>query len=78
MVKFNVDRGDDGRLIAEGWHGFACCECDCYHIELLDRDERVFAVTAIDSEALIPFARALIEHAFRLHQKGEQVMPTSH
>lgn len=63
---FNGDRGYDGRMIAEGWQGYACDDCACYHIELLDNDNNVFAVMAVSDEMLIDLAHALLTFAARL------------
>jgi hypothetical protein len=61
-----VDRGEDGRLLASGWHGYACPNCGCYHIELVDDDNRVFAAMAIEDDTLVELAEMLLKFAKHL------------
>lgn len=64
-TKFNIDRDKEGAMLAEGWHGFSCERCDSYHVELLDKDARVFAILTIDPADLVELADRLLRLAER-------------
>lgn len=69
---YDVERGGDGRMLAEGWHGYGCDNCDCYHIELLDRQNKVFASLSINPEDLVDLAAALVTLARALLHPEER------
>lgn len=64
--QWKLERGEDGRLIANGWHGFACQGCGSYHIELLDDDGKVFAAMTIDGDDLVEMGQMLLAFAATL------------
>ena len=74
-TEIDVDLDNSGRLLAEGWHAYACDNCEGLHIELYDRNERAFAALVVDAENLVPLARALMETAALLAQRGVIELP---
>ena len=61
----NIDRMPDGTMMASSWRGYACKDCGCYHMDLLDRDGCVFASLVIGEEDLFVVADKLLDVAER-------------
>ena len=61
----NIDRMPDGTMVASSWRGYACKDCGCYHMDLLDRDGCVFASLVIGEEDLFVVADKLLDVAER-------------
>lgn len=60
LEDIEVKRGSDGRLVAGGWQGYGCASCDAFHIELLDHNNKVFAVTTIEGDEIVELGNALL------------------
>lgn len=65
-TEFKGERGEDGRLLASGWHGYVCPSCSSYHIELLDDNNKVFAAMTIDDDDLVEMGQTLLALAHLL------------
>jgi hypothetical protein len=61
----DIDRMDDGTMMASSWRGYACKDCGCYHMDLLDREGNVFASLVIGEEDLFVVADKLMDVAER-------------
>jgi hypothetical protein len=59
----DIDKLDDGRMIASGWKGYTCKRCDSYHIDLLDKAGETFATLVIEEEDLFVLADKLLDTA---------------
>jgi hypothetical protein len=54
---------EDGRMLAAGWHGYMCGNCDHYHIDLFDDEGTVFATMVIMGNVLTEFGNKLLSIA---------------
>jgi hypothetical protein len=59
----DIETTDDGMLLASGWFGYSCDACGCYHIDLLDTNNKPFASMVIDEGDLEKVAHVLLGFA---------------
>jgi hypothetical protein len=58
----DIDKLDDGRMIASGWKGYTCKICDSYHIDFLDKAGETFATLCDRGRGSICAGRQAARH----------------
>ena len=59
----NINKSEDGTLLAARWGGYACDRCGCYHIDLMDNQGEVFARMAIEPPDMEQLGNILLQLA---------------
>ena len=59
----DIDRTDDGRMIASGWIGHVCADCGGFHLNLIDNAGNPFATLVIEEHDLFEMMDKLLDKA---------------
>lgn len=65
-VEVTASRTPDGRVIANGYHGYACQYCSCFHFDLIDDAGNAFATFVVEQGDLETLAHNLLAFAARV------------